>query len=759
MAKLARSQQSDVDQQLVAKYTKDFRRLQNQKSRNRGGIEARILMNLGLVFGEHYLIQDGLYIQGKTLTDEEKNKLHLVFNLVGRSLWRKIGRLWSINNQFRATPSTLNPIAYDNSEVVSKLILALGKKVREKRVHWNRLFHMLVGGVVIEHVPYIEEIGDEALPEFDDNGELIWVDQLFEDRELPESEVIALVQEGATPERFRPKETVQTVGDVGCELFSGLNFFIDASVPTISALAPDQKCYIAQIKTKGWIKDNFGADKAAMIGRRKDLNIVKTQFRDNGLVAAGMNLRDLIPAIQGSWVDGDPDMDIVITGYSPKSKNTPHGERCIFTPDGIMLDRQDTPYEEIPLVDIHFRPNATTFWSADFITDQGAGQKFLNKRMSQLGESANANIYEMLLLGEGLTKADINTDYAGVIEDGITENGIPKVQAVQRGTLPSWFIESIRLSVEVLESLGSADLLSQRKFPGQIRGPMALPLLQEMLDSEDGPVYDELGEQLARVHQMRVNRVKQFYPPVRTLNYVGANNKMEVLVFHTQSVLRAGYDFTIDIDPATLLPEFSSLREARVRERLEGPLAILYVNPRTNKLDRTMIADDLKYNDKERESKASQSRKLARQLISELWKGKEIDQALPMPFWDHNSILDELESAMMNMEWLGASQQVKVNFVGFYERCRNALGSIQDAQAKAIEGQMIQRAVAMSSQQAAAKAAAAATDIALDQVKMQAAVGDETNIISQMRDMMQQAIAGGGNSRMRPNVAQPRGVM
>lgn len=749
MARPVRSQQSEVEQRLVAKYSKDFRRLQNQKSRNRGGVEARVLMNYGLIFGEHYLIQNNGIIQGKSLNDEERNKLHLVFNLVGRSMWRKIGRLWSINNQFRATPSTLNPIAYDNSEVVSKLILALGKKLREKRIHWNRLFHMLSGGVVVEHIPYIEEIGDEALPEFDDNGDLIWIDQLFEERELPESEVIALVQQGATPERFRPKETVQTVGDVGSELFGPLNFFIDNSVPTISALAPDQACYIAQIKTKGWIRDNFGAEKAAMCGRRKDLNIIKTQFRDTGLVAANMNLRDLIPAIQGSWMDGDPDMDIVITRYMPKSKNSPKGERCIFTPEGIMLDRQDTPYEEIPLVDIHFRPNANTFWTADFITDQAAGQKFLNKRMSQLGESANANIYEMLLLGEGLAKADLPADYSGVVEDGITENGVPKVQAVQRGTLPPWFVESIRLGVEFIESLGSADLLSQRKFPGQIRGPMALPMLQEMLDSEDGPVYDELGEQLARVHQMRVNRVKQFYPPVRTLNYVGANNKMEVLVFHTQSILRAGYDFTIDIDPATLLPEFSSLREARIRERLEGPLAILYVNPRTNKLDRSLIADDLKYNDKERESKASQSRKLARQLISELWKGKEIDKALPMPFWDHNAMLDELESAMMNMEWLGASEPVKVNFVAFYERCRQSLSSIQEQQSQAIEGQMIQRAVAMSTQQAAAKAAAAATDMALDQVRMQQIVGGETNIVSDMRGMLETAIAG-NNSRLRP---------
>lgn len=755
MAKLLRSQQGEVDQALVAKYTKDWRRLQNQKSRKSGGIESRILMNLGLVSGEHYLLQDGLYIGGKELTDEEKNKLHLVFNLVGRSLWRKIGRLWSINNSFTATPKTTNPVAYDNAEIVSKLVLAVGKKLREKRIHWNRLFHMLVGGVVIEHVPYVNEIGDESLPEFNDAGEMIWIDQLFEDRELAESEVIALVQQGATPERFKPKETVQTVGDVGSELISGLNFFIDASVPTISALAPDQKCYIAQIKTKGWIRENFGNDLARMTGRKRDLNIIKTQFRENGIVSGGMNLHDLIPAVQGSWAEGDPDMDIVITGYSPKSKNSPQGERCIFTPDGVMLDKQASMYEEIPLVDIHFRPNANGFWSADFITDMSAGQKFLNKRMSQLGESANANIYEMLLVGEGITKADIPADYSGIVEDGITETGIPKVQAVQRGTLPPWFIESCKLGVEFLEMMGSADLLSQRKMPGQMRGPMAIPMLQEIMDSEDGPVYDELGEQLARVHQMRVNRVKQFYPPFRTLNYVGANNKNEVMAFHTQEILRAGYDYNIDIDPASLLPEFSSLREARMRERLEGPLAILYVNPRTGKLDRSMIADDLKYNDKERESKASQSRKLARQLIAELWKGKQLDPALPMPFWDHNAMLDELEGAMMSMEWLESSQQVKGNFIAFYTKTRDLLAGMQDSQQKAVEAQIIQRTTAMAAQQAAAKAASEATEIAMDQVRVGALVGDETNITSQMRDMMQSAVTR-GSSRLRPQPGPAR---
>ena len=707
---------------LVEDYSADWRRLQNQKARRMGGVEMRVLTNLCMVLGEHYVAQNGFSLVGRNMTDEDKNKLFLVFNMIGRATWRKIGRLWSIDNKFKAVPNTLDPAAWDQADVVSKLILALNRKVKEGQQHWNRLFWLLIGGVVIEHTPWMEMVGSESLPEYAEDGTLIWIDQWENNAEIPEAMVEAMVLSGIPQERFKPKETVQTTGDVGSELFTPLDFFIDSSVKRIRDLAGDQACYLAQLKTRGWVEDNFGADIAAKVDYNKNLNIVRTTLSqsDTSPVVSNMNLRDLIPAIQGSQMPGDPDMCIVLTRYAPRSEKSPQGSRCLFVPDSVVLDEGDlADYPEIPCTDIHWRPNATTFWSADFITDMVPGQKFLNKRMSQLGEAANAQVYEMIAIGGDLKRADIPTDYHGVIEGGIDDNGNVLAQVVQRGQLPGFFPQTISIATEFIETLGSADLLSQRKFPGQMRGSMAVPMLQEILDSEDGPVYTHLGEQLAEIHNKRVNLVKRFYEPIRTLHYTGANLRDEVMVFNKSLVLKDGWDYEISVDRATLLPELASLREARVRERLESPMAAIYMNRRTGKIDISKIADDLKYNDLNREDRESQYRKLAREFIMVLQRGEQLDPNLPLPFYDHDVIMDEFESVMATTEWLRASQSVKEGFVTFYNKCQQYLQKLHDSQQNIMESKMMQNAVAMATQQAAAKAAATATEAAITQVDLQ----------------------------------------
>lgn len=750
------STSNKAEENLIAEYTTDWRRLQNQKARRAGGVEFRVLHNLCMVFGEHFIQQSGFNLVGRKMTDEDKNKLWLVFNMIGRATWRKIGRLWSIDNKFRAVPNTLDPAAWDQADVVSKLILALNRKVKEGQKHWNRLFWLLVGGVVIEHTPWMEEVSGEALPEFlpdgenGEQGELIWVDQWEGDREVPQSEVQAAVLAGIPQERYKPKEVVQMVGDVGSQIFSPLDFFIDASKKTIRDLAGDEACYLAELKTKGWIEDNFGAEIAANVQYGGKLNIVRTIIAQGEMapVVANMNLQDLIPAIQGTTQPGDPEMCIVLTRYSPRSVKNPQGSRCLFTPDGAVLDKGDlADYPEIPCTDFHYRPPATSFWTPDFITDMVPGQKFLNKRMSQLGEASNAQVYEMLLLGGDLKREDIPTDYHGVIPGGLDDAGEPLVKVVQRGQLPSFFPQTIEIALGMLDTLGSSDLMSQRKFPGQMRGPMAIPMLQEILDSEDGPVFTHLGEQLADMHQKRVNLVKRFYEPVRTLHYTGANLRDEVMIFNKSQVLRDGWDYQISVDRASLLPELSAMREARVRERLESPLAALYMNRRTGKIDISKIADDLKYNDTGREDRESQSRKLGREFVIVLQRGEALDPNLPLPFYDHDVLMDELESVMNTTEWLRSSPAVKQNFVDFYNKCQQFLQQLHDSQASAMQQGSIDKAVAMATQQAAATASAKAVDAALTAVDVnrdQAQGGNGQPSLEEMVRQQMESQRGGG---------------
>jgi DNA-binding NarL/FixJ family response regulator len=409
-------------------------------------------------------------------------------------------------------------------------------------------------------------------------------------------------------------------------------------------------------------------------------------------------------------------MCIVLTRYQPECQDWPHGRRTIFTPDQYMLDDDSTQYGEIPCVDLHYEPAATSFWTGDFVTDLAPGNKFLNKRMSQLGESANSSVYELLLLGPELAAADIPTDIPGVVEDGLDENGNPRVEVLQRGQLPQFFLESIKMIVEFIESTGSADLLSHRQFPGQLRGPLAIPMLQEILDSEDGPLLSHLGEQLAKVKQMRVNRVKQFYPPIRTLHYT-SGGKNEVLVFHTEAILRSGTSYHITVDLASLQPELSVLRHARVREDMESPLAIIYTNRRTGRIDPSKIAMALKYNDRAELDRDVQYRKLAQHLIAMMWKGKPVDQNAPYPFWDHNAMMDEYEATMATTEWLEASDQIKTGFLTMYEKHRQYLDAIQAAAAQSIQSQQMKGAIAQATQQVAAKVAAETVEQSMAQIR------------------------------------------
>lgn len=708
----------------VGEMSKEFKRLRDQKWRMQGGVEARALFSLGMYFGEHGMIQTRDAMQQRALgRDGDKNRLNLVFNMLKKAAKRRIGRLWSVAPEFGASPSKIDPRAFDNADVVNDLITALDYKLREKVLHWRRLWWATLTGVVIDHIPWVEDSVQEPIPSFDpQTNELLWKESRT-GKIIPQSYVEMLIEQaGVPPEQFTVVEQLATVGDVGAQIVPLFNFFIDSANLSIRDLPHDQSCMIAEVKSHDWIAETFGSDVVQKLSSHPgdDMSVIRTRLLDRGPTLSSMNLRDLMPAVQGSRSDDDPPMSLVVTRYQPACEEWPNGRRTIFSPGQALLDDDAIEYGEIPCVDLHYEAPTVSFWTGDFITDLIPAQKFLNKRMSQMGEAANASIHETLLLGPSLSKTDVPSDMPGVVEDGIDENGRPQVQSLQRAQLPSWFLESIREIVTYIDNVGGSDITQSRSQFAQLRGPLALPMLQEILDSEDGPFFSHMGEQLAQVKQQRINRVKMFYPPIRTLHYTDKNTKKdEVLVFHTDNVLRAGTEYEIRVDQKSLFPQMQVMRRAQVIEDLTGPAAILYTDPRTGKMDASKIAMAMKYTDQGLEDRAVQTRKLAQHLISRLWNGEALPPEVPYPFWDHSQVLDELYAAMVTTEFLEASDIVKKNFVDFYERSRNYLSSIQEAQMNAVQSQAMQGTIAQVAQQTAAKTTGIAVDAALQQVQQQ----------------------------------------
>ena len=166
-----------------------------------------------------------------------------------------------------------------------------------------------------------------------------------------------------------------------------------------------------------------------------------------------------------------------------------------------------------------------------------------------------------------------------------------------------------------------------------------------------------------------------------------------------------------------MIPELRALREARIREHLQSPLSVLYIDERTGRIDKEKIAADLSMGDIGREDEESRYRKLAMHLVERLWQGEQLPEHIPMPFWNLKVIMDELESEMATTEWLSASPPIQQGFVQFWNKCRQFLVDSAKQRQEGMQDQQIQGAVAQAAQQAAAKAAAEAIDMAMDQFK------------------------------------------
>jgi hypothetical protein len=578
------------------------------------------------------------------------------------------------------------------------------------------LYWMGIGGTSFEYVPWIPNATIEPNPQFDEAGELLFRNLNEPDSEpVPESVKEQMVQAGVPQESFEIYEESQIVGEVGSEILGPFNVFIDQTVRSVQDLSPDQWVHIAKIRTLGWVKENFGEEVEA----QKDITLVQSKINpSNASATGGVYLKDLIPLVQGSCDDNDPPMVLVIESFQPASTEKPHGRYVCWIPKQKVLHDADNPYDEIPLVDFHFSPVTTSFWTKSYVTPLIAPQRFINKRMSQLGEQSNATIYSSLLLGPGLKESDIPADYPGCVPNGLLENGTPAVQRIPPPEIPAWFLQSIEMAVKMFnDAAGGADLMEDNKFPGQLRGPLAVPMLQEILDTQWGPLFNHLGERISRVKQMRLNRVKQFYPPIRTMHYTDRSQKDEVLTFHTEKVLRSGTNFSITVERGSLLPELRSLRESRITERLRGPLAVLYMDERTGKLDKSKIAADLQFGDTGREDREAKYRKLAQELNKMLWEGKQIPPV--QPFYDHKVMLDELEDTMATTEFLKASPAIQQLFSQRWQQHATFLQQEAMAQQQAMQSGMIHNAVAQATQQAAAQAASDAVTEAQRQVQAQ----------------------------------------
>lgn len=722
---------------LLDELGKDLDRLKRQKARPTGGVEGNTLLSLCFYNDEHYVNYTKKQLG---LESQDPNKLYLTFNLIAPRANKLLGRLSAFNGEFEALPDKKDPQALEDAEVCDKMLTALDRKLDETSRMRERWFWMMIGGTAFEFIPWVPNATIEPMPVmsepgFDPTGRPAPPQPMYYDTQgdpnqhLTQQDVESAIQAGAPPEQFEIAEEVQLTGEVGSIIYGPLNVFVDQNVRSIEDLPPDAWIHVADFKTIGWIKENFDAD----VQPAKELSLITSRIKADGEATGGVYLKDLIPMVQGSCDENDAKMALVVQSYQPASTKQPRGKYVCWVPNDQILHEDTNPYGEIPIVDFHWSPVTTSFWTKGYVTGLISSQRFINKRLSQLGEQSNATLYSNLLLGPGLKAEDIPADYPGPIEGGLDENGTPLLGRQAPPEIPQWFMLSIDAVLKLFNDLaGGADLLSESKFPGQLRGPMAVPMLQEIIDSEWGPLFLHFGERLAKVKQMRLNRVKQFYPPVRTMHYHDRTQRDEVLTFHKEKILDSGTNYRVIVKRGSVLPELRALKEARLQERLAGPLAILYMDERTGQLDKSKISADLSFGDTGRDGREAQFRKLSLEIIKMLWQGQQPPPV--QPFYAHQVMLDELEAQMSTTEFLKASPQVQQLFSARWQEHVAYIQQQAQAQQQMLMNQQIQSATAQATQMAAAKAAADTVESTRTQMGEQEKQPTEQYVSAAQRD-------------------------
>ena len=735
-------------------WSKEFSRLQDQKFSKSGNVEARVLEALCADAGEHWAA-----VKNGTLQFTYTEDCNVPFNFIHDRKNKLAGRLSSIAPEFKAQPNSTDPADIDQAKVVDKLTEALDEKVDQPEITRQIVEWMLLGGVAIEHTRWVPDATIEPAPvrlaeredlleifEGASPEELVWKD-LTDGTEIPDSAREFMIEQGRPPESFEVLEQPRSVGDVTSEVYGPLNFFVDASVKDLNNLAPNQVCMIATCRTREWIEESFEDADTSALDPDENIKIVKTDLSRIGSSLSGTNLRELLPAVQGSKGDKDPDMFVVVEAFTDRTQEYPDGRYTVFVPNQLMLRDGDPPDgEPVPLTAYHYGAVTTTFWTKGWVTDMIAPQKAFDRHISDLLDYGKKFGKSPWLLGGTLTEEDFQgegVDMARIIPRGIGPDGNKLVAQADVASYPPFMLQSIQDIKGYLDDLaGGSDLFSESRFPGQLRGPLAVPMLQEILDTQWGPVFTHLGTRMAATKQLRINLVKERYPPVRTLHYTSRDDRQEVFKFHTSEVLRRGTEYNITIERGSLVPELRAMREARVRERLEGPLQILYLDERTGAFDKSKIAADLQMGDTARESREAKARKLAQDIIAILREGRPPPQ--PRMWFDVNPMLDEFEEAMHDMDVLNASEPVQIGFDQYY----NAL--LQMAQQRAAQEQQALAAAqdesmrAQALQDVLARTSAELVDAGKDE--MRAAVQGFVQQFSQNPEFLQALFTAGAGT-------------
>ena len=750
-----------ADDELLDEFEKEFKTYQGQKSRNVGGVERRVLENLAMYVGELP------FFSGKTLrnkrpkTDESGNitEVNVVINLIQED-WEKVyGRITASTPQFEAFPDTRDADKMAKAEVVTSAIRAGDERLDEDYLKWQRWFWMAMGGVAFEHTPWRRNLQVSTVDKFTEDGDDLWVHHESGEELTTELRDQAIDEGRALTEHFKHATAVEEDGDYGAEIRGALTVFLPNSIKTIDDLQPGQSVQLADVRLLDWCKKTWPDADYSEIEGDDNVQILTTSISEN-VSFSSSSLKDLIPVIQGSPSDDDPDMVTVIERYEPVSELFPpkwsqekgadtgpgfvvapdplaHGGRySVFIPGQGVLRDGEIPYADgIPVQDFHWDVSAATFWNPDWCTKLRGLQKSISVLFSQIRQMSNARIFDPVCYDN--TSLDVPKTDSPRFWPGAWQDGVPMAGRLNADQLPSWPAKQLDQMIALFHDLsGAKDLFQEKGFPGQIRGTGAVEKLHDTQDSVWGPKLRHYYKQMGKVYHRRMNRMKQFYPTSKVMRLTDPLGKVEVFEFKADDILRAGVDFYLGVEPSTILPETRRERWALMTEIMSGPLAGLYVDQRTGQPDWNAIATKVQSGSyKWREALIAQDVKFAQSVIMAIKEGRPAPPV--MQFQNHAVFSEEIIGEINDDDfWKMLSQETQEALIQRLEQHQQIIAQNAEQAKQAQMDEETAATIRQAVQASTAKVQSEVTEGMLSQLREMAANDPEAlrHLLSQQSE-------------------------
>ena len=416
------------------------------------------------------------------------------------------------------------------------------------------------------------------------------------------------------------------------------------------------------------------------------------------------------------------------------------GVHFIWAGDIALVDLDNPmPYAVTPESDDHdldfdcqdYRwQEEQSFYGDPFFTDLVPLQQATNRTESQIRESINAFIYPKVLVPTGSKiKKGAFADMPEVIEFA----GVPP-SYLQPPSLANYVFKS---KDDLLKHMNDIAMLHevtrQGQVPPNVRTAAGLMRLQEADNLALASVMEmyEGAEEIAG--QMMLDRVKQFYPEERIVEYIGERNRLEAFTFKREPFFR--HRWKVFVHPGSSRPDSKAAKLQEFFELIQN-FPSFFQDQQTGAPDKALAARFLNMTDVE---EFYQDKDESRQAAEH--ENLDLEQAIPImprPYEEDAVHLEVHYAVMRSPDFRKKPEEVQKVYLEHASAHEQEIGKKIDRQAQ-IGQQMSERAGEAARQaveiNAAAQGAAAA---ARDEV----AKASDPNAQAPQQDLVERPGAG-----------------